>query len=217
MGTRRGDAELGVIREYERLAPKYDRRWSFYTKATHRETLKRAVLQSADCVLDVGCGTAALFETISEKIPRAKLIGTDLSLGMLEEAKKKRGGQAFFVAGRSDALPFRSESFDAILSCSSFHHWSKAEESLKEVFRVLKPEGRVVMSDWCHDYWTCRFLSFCLRWVGPLHVVKTYRQSEWEDLFRKTGFHNAEIVRYKINWFWGLMTATGRKYVGAVR
>ncbi len=61
-----------VIKEYSRLAARYDRRWSFYIEATIRETLRRLDIGSTDSVLDVGCGTGALLQVLSLSFPDAK-------------------------------------------------------------------------------------------------------------------------------------------------
>ena len=67
--------EDAVVREYNRLAPDYDRRWSFYIGATIRETLGRIELQPDDRVLDVGCGTGVLLEALSPLGKRSRICG----------------------------------------------------------------------------------------------------------------------------------------------
>jgi hypothetical protein len=49
-----------VVKEHARLAPEYERRWSFYVRVTSRETLARLRINPTDSVLDVGCGTGGL-------------------------------------------------------------------------------------------------------------------------------------------------------------
>jgi ubiquinone/menaquinone biosynthesis C-methylase UbiE len=197
--------------KYSHVAPDYDSRWSFYIQATIRETVKRLDLQDSDRLLDIGCGTASLFQAVVAKYPSVELIGVDLSSAMLEVAHKKLGDQAVFFAAQAQNLPIRSNSFDIVVSCNAFHYWRRPEECLSEAARVLKPKGRIVMTDWCDDYIACRLCNFILRIFSRAHF-KTYGRRECERLLRVAGFRNTRIERYKINWLWGLMTAKGQAH-----
>ncbi|MEE9275216.1 MAG: class I SAM-dependent methyltransferase, partial [bacterium] len=114
--------ELAVRREYARLAPVYDERWSFYIRATLEETAKRLALRANDKVLDVGCGTGALFQAIAPRRPSAEFVGADLSAEMLALARRKTGGRAAFLGAGANRLPFRARSFDTVVSCNAFHY-----------------------------------------------------------------------------------------------
>ena len=200
------NSEDAIRREYDRVASRYDRRWSYYIQATLGETLKRLDLQNSDRLLDIGCGTAALFQAILAKYPSIGLVGVDISSEMLRVACKKSGNGAQFLAGQAQVLPLRSQSFDVVVSCNTFHYWRKPETCLNEIIRVLKPTGRVVITDWCDDYLSCRVCDLFLKIVDAAHF-KTYRRRELELLLRAANFRNIHVEKYKINWLWGLMTA----------
>ena len=76
------EAKDPVLREYERLAARYDHRWSFYVEATIREMLRHLAPRPGDKVLDVGCGTGALLQALSPSFPGVVLAGVDLSSEM---------------------------------------------------------------------------------------------------------------------------------------
>jgi ubiquinone/menaquinone biosynthesis C-methylase UbiE len=162
--------------------------------------------------LDIGCGTASLFQAILAEYPSVELVGVDLSTEMLKVAHKKLGDQAVFLAAQAQSLPFPSKSFDVVVSCNAFHYWREPEECLSEIARVLKPNGRIVITDWCDDYVACRLCNFLLRIFSRTHF-KTYGRVECGRLLRVTGFRNVQIERYKINWLWGLMTARGQVHI----
>jgi ubiquinone/menaquinone biosynthesis C-methylase UbiE len=208
----RASGEDPIERKYSQVAPEYDSRWSFYIRATIRETVKRLDLQNSDRLLDIGCGTASLFQAIVAKYPSVELVGVDLSPEMLEVAHKKLGDQAVFLTAQAQSLSLPSGSFDVVVSCNAFHYWRRPEECLSEAARVLKPNGKMVITDWCDDYIACRLFNFLLRIFSRAHF-KTYGRNECERLFRVAGFRNVEIERYKINWLWGLMTAKGQRHV----
>lgn len=198
--------EYAIIKEYASLAPNYDRRWSFYINATLRETLKRLDINPTDRILDIGCGTGSLLQAITEGYPLVKVVGVDLSIEMLKIARNKQIKDSALIASQAKCLPFRSNSFDVVVSCNAFHYLRKPEKCLVEIARVLKPQGRIVITDWCDDYIACRFCDLFLRVFNRAHF-KTYGRRACEHLLRNAGYSNVQVKRYKINWLWGLMTA----------
>ena len=202
--------EDAVVREYNRLAPDYDRRWSFYIGATIRETLGRIELQPGDRVLDVGCGTGALLEALSNTTPGTKLAGVDPSEDMLALARERVDGTVVLKQSHAEELPFPDEVFDVVISTNALHYFRNPAGALEEMYRVLAPDGRIAITDWCDDYLTCKSLDFFLRMFNRAHF-RTYGQQQCRNLLEQAGFTVMQLDRYKINWFWGLMTAVGRK------
>ena len=199
-----------VVREYAAQARDYDRAWSFYIEATTRETLKRLPMSAQAKVLDVGCGTGELLRRLRAKYPDALLAGLDPVEEMLLVARDKLGGKEDLRVGYADSLPWRSASFDVVVSCNMFHYITHPIEALQEMGRVLRPGGVLVMTDWCDDYLACRLCNFYLRLTNRA-FYKTYRQKECLDLFLAAGYSDVHIERYKISWLWGLMTAVVKK------
>ncbi len=195
-----------VRRRYDRLAEVYDRRWAAYVEASVRETLRRVDLRPHDSILDVGCGTGALLDAVSTRVPGARLVGIDLSPAMLAVARRRLGDRAALVAAEAGRLSFHDRSFDLVVSSSALHYWPDPAAGLAEVTRVLTPEGRVTITDWCDDYLACRIADFLLRVLEPAHH-RTYGTQACERMLRKAGFGQVRVERYKIDRLWGLMTA----------
>jgi SAM-dependent methyltransferase len=195
-----------VVAEYARLAPHYDSKWSFYIQATLRETLVRLSLRPEDRLLDVGCGTGALLRELSRSHPAAKLAGVDPVPEMLAVARRRLSPEVELLEGCAERLPFAGERFDVIVSCNMFHYLRQPAAALAEMGRVLRPGGRLVITDWCDDYLACRICNVYLRLFDRAHF-RMYGQRECARLLREAGYEDVRVDRYKINWLWGLMTA----------
>ena len=99
-----------------------------------------------ESLLDVGCGTAYLIDMLSKE-HRARYVGLDLSVEMINQAKAKKMDGAEFVAGKSDELPFEDNTFDVVTCSQSFHHYPDTDKAMQEVLRVLKSGGIYILSD----------------------------------------------------------------------
>ena len=199
-----------VVKEYSAAAKDYDRDWSFYIEATTRETLRRMRVPPAARVLDVGCGTGELLARIALAHPDAIVAGIDPVPAMLEVARAKLGERAELHVSYANSLPWANETFDVLVSCNMFHYVTHPGEALREMTRVLRPGGTLVITDWCDDYLACRVCNIYLRLTNRAYY-KTYRQGECLELLRAAGFASPYIERYKINWLWGLMTAVATR------
>ncbi|HEX2254931.1 MAG TPA: class I SAM-dependent methyltransferase [Thermoanaerobaculia bacterium] len=195
------------MREYSRLAPEYDSRWSFYVEASTEETLARLRPEAVTSVLDVGCGTGALLERLARRHPEAALAGVDPVAEMLAVARSRLSPDVDLRQGWAEQLPFADDSFDVVTSCNMFHYLREPRAALREMGRVLRVGGQLLVTDWCDDYLACRIVDWYLRLVSPAHV-KVYGQRECLRLLAEAGQPQAEIERYKISWRWGLMTAS---------
>ena len=195
-----------VVAEYARAAERYDEKWAFYLEATTRETLRRLPMTPAARVLDVGCGTGELLRRLRAKYPDAALAGLDPVPEMLAVAGDKLSGREDLRIGYADSLPWSAGSFDIVVSCNMFHYISHPVEALREMARVLRPGGSIVLTDWCDDYLACRLCNLYLRLTNRA-FYKTYREAECLELLQAAGFGAVRLERYKISWLWGLMTA----------
>jgi len=212
MGGRRGSQlrrSNAMVEEYSRLAQHYDARWSFYVGATVRSTMARMSVGAADRVLDVGCGTGALLQQLALSCPTALLCGVDPVAEMLDVARRRLPANVQLREGWAESLPFEDGEFDAVVSCSTLHYIREPMRALQEMRRVLRPGGRLTITDWCDDYLACRLCDLWLRVFRRAHF-RTYGARECMRLLEGAGLTEATLERYKINWWWALMTASAR-------
>ena len=76
--------------------------------------------------------------------------------------------------------------------------------------RVLRPNGRLVVTDWCDEYLACRVCDGWLRLFSRTYF-RTYSRRSCARLLRENGYSVTRVDRYKISWLWGLMTATAAR------
>jgi ubiquinone/menaquinone biosynthesis C-methylase UbiE len=98
-------------------------------------------------ILELGCGPAKLWAENSERIPAGwDIVLTDLSSGMLEEAKRALAEtpHAFmFQVVDAQNIPFENATFDAMIANHMLYHVPDLDRALAEIRRVLKPEGKL--------------------------------------------------------------------------
>lgn len=115
-------------------------------------TLDELEIEQGEAILDLGCGRGI------DTINAARLVGDsgqvtglDLTPGMIEEAlknaKREKVGNASFVLGDIENLPFEDKSFDGIISNCVINHARSKKRAYGEIQRILKPGGRFVVAD----------------------------------------------------------------------
>lgn len=96
-------------------------------------------------VLCVGCGSGEECHEL-QKMGPSKVVGTDISAGLIEEAKKGFPDIEFYVAKAEDHTQFADASFDVIYSSLVMHYVADWRAALKDFYRILKPGGTFVFS-----------------------------------------------------------------------
>ena len=105
---------------------------------------------SPESILDIATGTGDLAIMFAENTTAKKIVGLDISEGMLnvgrEKVKDKNlDNRIEMVIGDSEKLPFKDNSFDAITVSFGVRNFETLETGLSEILRVLKPQGKFVI------------------------------------------------------------------------
>lgn len=150
-----GDEKRVRVREmFDRIAPRYDalnrvmsagldQRW-------RRRSLDKIDVGSSDSVVDLACGTGDFCELAAQR--GARVVGVDFAIQMLRQARMRGLGFAS-VQGDGEWLPFRSASVDVVTCGFALRNFVSLDAVMREVARILKPGGRVVLIDVDRPSW----------------------------------------------------------------
>lgn len=145
-------AAAGSGAMFDRIATRYDRLnriISFGMDKGWRARLVRTLALPANArALDVATGTADVAIAIADMHADATVVGLDPSVNMLEVGKTKIvrfGDRVSLVEGDAQALPFTNASFDGACISFGIRNVPDRQKGLREMHRVVKPGGRVVV------------------------------------------------------------------------
>jgi ubiquinone/menaquinone biosynthesis C-methylase UbiE len=187
--------KVQAAREFDRWSQGYDRcilqRLLF--GPSHRAIIARVGARSGDrplAILDVGCGTGVFASRIRAAWPRSTVWGVDLVSAMLAKGRARWRSDPEHVAavqGDSERLPFPAGAFDVVTCANSFHHYPHQDRAVAEMYRVLKPGGRLFLVDGCRDgLWGWFIYDVCVAGVEGDVLHASARRVR--DLFGRAGF-----------------------------
>lgn len=151
------DSNLGkkeqVAKMFDNISGNYDglnRVISFGTDVSWRKKVLKLVADTnPEIILDIATGTGDL-AILMTATPAKRIIGLDISAGMLDIGKKKISQKKLdhkieMVLGDSENIPYEDETFDAITVAFGVRNFENLEKGLQEILRVLKPGGIFVI------------------------------------------------------------------------
>lgn len=148
------DKKGQVTRMFDKIAPYYDLLNAVLSAGIDTIWRRKAIATLASTnpslVLDIATGTADLAVETIRQFPKAKVIGLDISVEMLEVGRKKISKknldkQIELVTGDSENLLYDTDHFDGVTAAFGVRNFGNLKAGLAEMYRVLKPGGKVVI------------------------------------------------------------------------
>lgn len=144
-------------------------------------------LSPNETALEIGYGNGNFFKEIIEKTQVEKLSGLDFSRDMYKEAITTnehliKEGKLDLHFGSSDAMPFEDNSFDKVYCLNVVYFWQQPENHLKEVLRVLKPNGTF--------YAGIRTRESMLKMPFTKYGFTMYDPTDFEEVLKQNDFAN---------------------------
>ncbi|MFM2267465.1 MAG: bifunctional demethylmenaquinone methyltransferase/2-methoxy-6-polyprenyl,4-benzoquinol methylase [Bacteroidota bacterium] len=215
-----GSKKEQVAKMFDNIAGHYDFLNHFLSLGVDRWWRKKAiehlVASQPKMVLDVATGTADLALAIAKTIGASEVEGIDISNEMLNvgREKVKKAGLERVIRlneGDSEKIPFADNNFDAVSVAYGVRNFEHLEQGLSEMYRVLKPNGRVVVLEFSRPtaFPLKQLFNFYFKNILPLigrltsrdsraysylyESVQTFPDGEnFVKLLEKVGFRNAQ-------------------------
>jgi demethylmenaquinone methyltransferase/2-methoxy-6-polyprenyl-1,4-benzoquinol methylase len=206
------------------LSAGYDRRWRKLAVNEFESVANKTFL-------DVATGTADIALEIASRQPAPrKIIGMDFSQTMLELGNKKVSGQDIrLIPGSAENIPLKDKIFDGVVTSFGVRNFSDAEQGLREMYRVLKPKGKIVVLEfsfpqngllqWLYRFYFENILPLTGRIISghksaysylPASVANFPQGNEFKKMLEESGFEN---VSFKQLTFGIVTLYTGLKNV----
>lgn len=135
-----------VAAAFSLAAKRYDA-FARVQKIVAKQVLHKSPITDNAIILDVGSGTGALTEGVFKYAQPAHVIALDIAQGMLQFAQSHTQHKAVsFIAADAESLPIASGSIDGIMSSLAIQWCERPELLMKELYRVLKPGGWIVIA-----------------------------------------------------------------------
>jgi len=134
-------------------------------------------------LLEIGCGLGTDLLQFAQN--GALVTGVDLTENSVSLAKKRfelYGQQGEFMVSDAENLPFAENSFDVVYSFGVLHHTPNTQKSIDEVYRVLKPQGKIVIMLY-HKHSIHTWLGAPLYFLYGLLKGKHYGKEDWIRIY----------------------------------
>jgi len=160
--------------------------WDYLWNVSVEDLLMLIAPRKSDRVLDVGGGTGLLASALQPLVK--EIVVLDASEGMVREAKKKR---VKAIRGWAEDLPFPSKTFDVVTCTDAFHHFHDQNAAVREIKRVLKRGGRLVMEEINPASFRGRWIMFFEWFTGYGSTFRT--PARLKELLERNGFRVALV------------------------
>ena len=144
------------VTDYSKIAHIYDKNTSRHRIAKDSIIEKMYRTDGFEfTVLDLSCGTGLYLDKQTAEYPlpeyKIKWIGLDKSESMINQAKEKQINSDFIIADVIN-MPLASNSVNYISNRFAFHHYEDKEKAVKEIYRILKPNGAINLVNMNPEY-----------------------------------------------------------------
>lgn len=152
-------------------------------KGMYASALSVLDLRQGDVVLEIGFGNGAHIGGLLPNLLPGQYHGVEMSDTMLAEAKRttrkvQPEGHVFLQLVQDEHLPFVPDRFDKVLTVNTIYFWNHPERMMQEIFRVLKPGGRIVVTFNTDEYLRTKpYARDVFRLVGAQEVNFLFQQS----------------------------------------
>ncbi|GEM_PF-1479573 len=192
---RSDEVERVSVAEFERGASLYEVVVAPFTRPVDAEAMKliARLTPPAARILDLGCGPGTQLLRLARMFPQGEVVGIDLADEMVTIAWRsaQRAGYRNTAFWQAEVTRLPAEfagKFDVVHCSFAFHHYPDPVGVLREIYRVLVPEGKSFVID--GGTWWANLMAAPFAQMGDPGWVRFYTGSELADLFSRAGFND---------------------------
>lgn len=165
-----------------------ERRAGFYTNLGN--------LNSKSVALDLGCGTG-LFTDKVYRATKAQITGIDISEDLLSQARERQPEVTFKIEDAMN-MSFPDNHFDVVFGSSILHHL-EMDKATKEIFRILRPGGRMIFAEpnmLNPQILVQKNVPFIKRWLGDSPDETAIVRWNFSTMMKKIGYVKTRVIPY---------------------
>ncbi|MBR5363346.1 MAG: class I SAM-dependent methyltransferase [Oscillospiraceae bacterium] len=180
---------------WDQVSPVYDAFEMLLNYRVYSNTGKAVAeeIEADDIVLECACGTGAISQHIAPKC--RMLIATDLSEGMLRQAYEKCSGFGNVKIRRADLMHLKCKDarFDKVVAGNVIHLLDEPENAIRELLRVCKPGGEVILPTYIRDDRAIQKTTFALLEKIGVHFNHEFDLQSYKQFFLDAGYPGTDF------------------------
>ncbi|VAW89790.1 hypothetical protein MNBD_GAMMA18-2482 [hydrothermal vent metagenome] len=199
-----------VAETFDLVATDYDCRALRFFGIAAQKMVAQLALNGNEQVLDIACGTGQVAIRLAEAVPNGVVLGVDMSVGMLQQARRRAAAQGVvnidFQHSDVDALLLEKDSLDVISSSFGLFFFPDIHASVRHLASGLKPNGRLIFSSFSGDAFApmSEMLVAELKKYGIDAPTASWRRLDSEashrELLQSTGFRHLKTERHQCGY-----------------
>ena len=199
------------MNKFEYLLMTFDLGRQAYLKGIVRKLREISQLSPDQKILEIGCGNGVGTRLIQEFFKPSEFIATEFDPQLVEIAQiKNKGAHVMVEAGDATNLRFQDNEFDAVIGLSVIHHIPNWRDCLDELYRLIKPNGLLIIKELSIETFETPFGKIARRFVEHPYD-SMLKKKEFLEYLETSGFEVIALLPHSMMYFLSDFLIVARK------